>query len=208
MTEQTAPASREIVDFWFDPICPFAWITSRWIREVETVRDITIKWHIMSLAVLNEGRELDAGYRELMDRAWLPARAVTQVQDRYGDDKVGDFYTALGTRIHDGGNDNYEQVVAEALAELSLDESILEAAKTDALDDKMRASHQEGISKVGDEVGTPVVAFNGTAFFGPVMTRIPRGEKAGELFDAAVTLGSFEYFYELKRSRTTSPEFD
>lgn len=204
MTEQT----RETVDFWFDPICPFAWITSRWILEVEQVRDIEVKWHIMSLSVLNEGRDLDEGYRKLLDRAWLPARAATQVWERHGDQKLGDFYTAVGTRIHNEGEKDFEAAVAGALADLSLEASILDAAKTDELDEKMRASHQEGISKVGDEVGTPVVAFNGTAFFGPVMTRIPRGEQAGKIFDAAVTLGSYEYFYELKRSRTTSPEFD
>ncbi|KAB1644916.1 mycothiol-dependent nitroreductase Rv2466c family protein [Gulosibacter chungangensis] len=204
MTEQT----RETVDFWFDPICPFAWITSRWILEVEQVRDIEVKWHIMSLSVLNEGRDLDEGYRKLLDRAWLPARAATQVWERHGDQKLGEFYTAVGTRIHNEGEKDFEAAVAGALADLSLEASILDAAKTDELDEKMRASHQEGISKVGDEVGTPVVAFNDTAFFGPVMTRIPRGEQAGKIFDAAVTLGSFEYFYELKRSRTTSPEFD
>lgn len=204
MTEQT----RETVDFWFDPICPFAWITSRWILEVEQVRDIEVKWHIMSLSVLNEGRDLDEGYREMLDRAWLPARAATQVWERHGDQKLGEFYTAVGTRIHNGGEQDYEVAVAGALEDLSLEASILDAAKTDALDEKMRASHQEGISKVGDEVGTPVVAFNGTAFFGPVMTRIPRGEQAGKIFDAAATLGGYEYFYELKRSRTTSPKFD
>lgn len=203
MTEQT----RETVDFWFDPICPFAWITSRWILEVERVRDIEVKWHIMSLSVLNEGRDLDEGYRKLMDRAWLPARAATQVWERHGDEKLGEFYTAIGTRIHNEGEKDFEAAVAGALADLSLDAAILDAAKTDELDAKLRASHEEGISKVGDEVGTPVVAFNGTAFFGPVMTRIPRGEQAGKIFDAAVTLGGYEYFYELKRSRTTDPEF-
>lgn len=204
MTEQT----RETVDFWFDPICPFAWITSRWILEVEQVRDIEVKWHIMSLSVLNEGRELDPGYRETMDSAWLPARAATQVWERHGDQKLGEFYTAVGTRIHNDGEKDFEAAVAGALEDLSLDASILEAAKTDVLDEKMRASHEEGISKVGDEVGSPVVAFNGTAFFGPVMTRIPRCEQAGKIFDAAVTLGGYEYFYEIKRSRTTSPKFD
>lgn len=208
MTESTAPASREIVDFWFDPVCPFAWITSRWILEVEQVREIAVHWHIMSLSVLNEGRDLDPGYRKLLDHAWLPARAVTQVWDRYGDEVVGEFYTALGTRIHNEGNQDFDAVIAEALAALSLEASILDAAKTDALDDKLRASHDAGISQVGEEVGTPVVAFNGTAFFGPVMTRIPRGELAGKIFDGAVALGSYEYFYELKRSRTTSLKFD
>ncbi|WBL18419.1 DsbA family protein [Citricoccus sp. NR2] len=198
----------EIVDFWFDPICPFAWITSRWIKEVERVRNITVRWHIMSLSVLNEGRDLDEGYRELMDRAWLPARSVVQVRERHGEDKIGDYYTALGTEIHNNGNKDFESAVANALNELGLDADLLDDARTDALDTELRASHREGISKVGDDVGTPVVAFNDTAFFGPVLTRIPRGETAGKIFDGAVALGSYEYFYELKRSRTTDLQFD
>jgi len=205
---QTPAAEVQTVDFWFDSTCPFAWITSRWMLEVEKVRPVTVHWHVMSLSVLNEDRDLDPGYRKAMDRAWLPARAATQVWDRHGDEVLGRYYTAVGTRIHDQGNKDYEAVIAEALAELDLEPEILEAARTEALDERMRASHQEGIDKVGDDVGTPVVAFGGTAFFGPVMTRIPRGEDAGRIFDGAVALAGFPYFYELKRSRTTSPEFD
>ncbi|QCU78277.1 disulfide bond formation protein DsbA [Citricoccus sp. SGAir0253] len=205
---QTPAAEVQTVDFWFDSTCPFAWITSRWMLEVEKVRPVTVHWHVMSLSVLNEDRDLDPGYRKAMDRAWLPARAATQVWDRHGDEVLGRYYTAVGTRIHDQGNKDFEAVIAEALAELDLEPGILEAARTDALDERMRASHQEGIDKVGDDVGTPVVAFGGTAFFGPVMTRIPRGEDAGRIFDGAVAMADFPYFYELKRSRTTSPEFD
>lgn len=200
--------NRPVVDFWFDSTCPFAWITSRWIREVEQVRHIQIKWHVMSLSVLNEGRELDPEYMERMAKAWVPARAAIQVKDRYGDEKLGEFYTAVGTQIHNSGNDDLGSAVATALSELDLDAGILDIAQTDEVDDKVRASHQEAISKVGDDVGTPVVAFDGTAFFGPVMTRIPRGETAGTIFDGAVALGSYEYFFELKRSRTSKPQFD
>lgn len=198
----------QTVDFWFDCTCPFAWITSRWMHEVEKVRPIRVRWRVMSLSVLNEGRDLDAGYLKAMERAWLPARAATQVWDRHGDEVLGRFYTAVGTRIHHEGNKDYEAVIAAALEELDLASEILDAARTDVLDEQMRSSHQEGIDQVGDEVGTPVVAFNGTAFFGPVMTRIPRGEEAGRIFDGAVALAGFPYFYEIKRSRTTRPEFD
>lgn len=198
----------QTVDFWFDCTCPFAWITSRWMHEVETVRPVRVRWRVMSLAVLNEGRDLDPGYLERLAKAWLPARAATQVWDRYGDEVLGKFYTAVGTRIHNEGNKDYEAVITAALEELDLDSGILQAAQTDVLDEKMRESHQEGIDQVGDEVGTPVVAFNGTAFFGPVMTRIPRGEEAGRIFDGAVALAEFPYFYEIKRSRTTKPQFD
>jgi 2-hydroxychromene-2-carboxylate isomerase len=201
-------ADVQTVDFWFDCTCPFAWITSRWMHEVEKVRPIRVHWRVMSLSVLNEGRDLDAGYMARLAKAWLPARAATQVWDRHGDEVLGKFYTAVGTRIHNEGNKDYEAVIAAALEELGLEAEILEAAKTDALDEKLRDSHQGAIDQVGDEVGTPVVAFNGTAFFGPVMTRIPRGEEAGRIFDGAVTLAEFPYFYEIKRSRTTQPQFD
>ncbi|MGO1884144.1 MAG: mycothiol-dependent nitroreductase Rv2466c family protein [Citricoccus sp.] len=203
------PTENEVVDFWFDSICPFAWITSRWMLEVEKVRPITVNWHIMSLSVLNEDSDIEEGYRSLMERAWLPARAATQVWERHGNGAVGRYYTAVGTRIHNEGQRDFEAAVRGALDELGLEtEEILEAARTDVLDSKLRASHAEGIEKVGDDVGTPVVSFNGTAFFGPVMTRIPRGEEAGRIFDAAVTLAGFPYFYEIKRSRTTDPQFD
>jgi 2-hydroxychromene-2-carboxylate isomerase len=207
-TTAKIPAGIQTVDFWFDSTCPFAWITSRWMLEVEKVRPVTVNWRIMSLSVLNEGRDLDPGYMEHLEKAWLPARAATQVWDRYGNEAVGKYYTAVGTRIHNQGNKDYEAVIAEALKELGFDADILENAKTDILDEKLRASHQEGIDQVGDDVGTPVVAFNGTAFFGPVMTRIPRGEEAGRIFDGSVALAEFPYFYEIKRSRTTRPEFD
>lgn len=215
LTTETRTEDREdtrvqvqTVDFWFDATCPFAWITSRWMHEVEKVRPIRVRWRVMSLSVLNEGRDLDPKYLDAMKRAWLPARAATQVWDRHGDDLLGRFYTAVGTRIHNEGNKDYEAVIAAALDELGLEAEILEAAKTDALDEKLRESHQGAIDQVGDEVGTPVVAFNGTAFFGPVMTRIPRGEEAGRIFDGAVALAGFPYFYEIKRSRTTKPKFD
>lgn len=206
-TAQTAQDTQK-VDFWFDSTCPFAWITSRWMLEVEKVRPVKVTWHAMSLSVLNEGRDLDAGYMDRMEKAWLPARAAIQVRERHGVDALGDWYTAVGTRIHNEGNKDYETVIAEALQELGYDSEILEAAQTDAQDDQLRASHQEAIDLVGDDVGTPVVSFNGTAFFGPVLTRIPRGEEAGRIFDGAVALAEYPYFYEIKRSRTTSPEFD
>ena len=201
-------ATTNHADFWFDPLCPFAWITSRWIGEVEAVRDIKTVWHVMSLSVLNEGRDLDAGYRELMDRGWGPVRVITAAREQHGDQVVKPLYDAMGTLIHIGGEKNFDVVITKALAECGLPAGLAEAAGSDAFDAQLRASHEEGISLVGQDVGTPVVAFNGTAFFGPVLTRIPRGERAGELWDATVTLASFPHFFELKRSRSESPEFD
>ena len=204
MTETTINQA----DFWFDPLCPFAWITSRWIDEVEAVRDIKTVWHVMSLAVLNEGRDLEPAYREAMEKAWGPVRVIIAAQEQHGDHVVKPLYDAMGTLIHQGGEKDFGVVISKALAECGLLAGLADVATTDAFDTQLRASHEEGISLVGQDVGTPVVAFNGTAFFGPVLTRIPRGEQAGQLWDATVTLASYPHFFEIKRSRSERPEFD
>jgi 2-hydroxychromene-2-carboxylate isomerase len=203
MTETTNKA-----DFWFDPLCPFAWITSRWIGEVENVRNIKTEWHVMSLAVLNEGRDLDEDYRKAMDKAWAPVRVIIAAREQHGDQVVKPLYDSMGNQIHNGGQKDFDIVISKALAECGLPAELAAAAASDDYDAQLRASHEEGISLVGQDVGTPVVAFNGTAFFGPVLTRIPRGEEAGTLWDATVSLASFPHFFELKRSRTERPEFD
>lgn len=195
-------------DFWFDPLCPFAWITSRWIDEVEDVRDIRTAWHVMSLSVLNEGRDLEPSYREAMDKAWGPVRVIIAAREQHGDQVIKPLYDAMGTQIHIGGEKDFGIVIKKALAECGLPADLAEAATTDEWDSRLRASHEGGISLVGQDVGTPVVAFNGTAFFGPVLTRIPRGEQAGQLWDATVTLASYPHFFEIKRSRTERPEFN
>ena len=203
MTE-TAPSQA---DFWFDPLCPFAWITSRWIGEVEAVRDIRTVWHVMSLAVLNEGRDLEPAYREAMDKAWGPVRVIIAAKEQHGDHVVKPLYDAMGSQIHDGGQKDFAIVISKALADCGLPAGLADAATSDGFDPQLRVSHGEGISLVGQDVGTPVVAFNGTAFFGPVLTRIPRGEQAGKLWDASVTLASYPHFFEIKRSRTERPQF-
>lgn len=200
--------AKNRADFWFDPACPFAWVTSRWIGEVESVRDIETVWHVMSLSVLNEGRDLDPGYREAMDNAWGPVRVIVAAEQEHGPETIKPLYDAMGTLIHETGEQDRAVVISKALAECGLPASLAEAAGTDAYDGPLRASHEEGISLVGQDVGTPVVAFNGTAFFGPVLTRIPRGEEAGKLWDATTTLAGYPSFFELKRSRTESPRFD
>jgi 2-hydroxychromene-2-carboxylate isomerase len=203
----TDPA-RNKADFWFDPLCPFAWITSRWIGEVEGVRDIETVWHVMSLAVLNEGRDLEPAYRESMDNAWGMVRVIIAAQQEHGQETVKALYDAMGTLIHERGEKDRALVITKALAECGLPASLAEAATSDAYDEQLRASHEEGISLVGQDVGTPVVAFNGTAFFGPVLTRIPRGEVAGTLWDATTAIAAYPHFFELKRSRTERPEFN
>ncbi|HIW99786.1 MAG TPA: disulfide bond formation protein DsbA [Candidatus Nesterenkonia stercoripullorum] len=198
----------ERVGFWFDPLCPFAWVTSRWILEVEKVRDIDVQWHVMSLGVLNEEKNPSPAEDAEQLSRWLPARASTAVEQQYGQAVLADFYTAVGTEIHNRGNREFESATLNALRELDLAPEIAQQAKTDANDEAMRASHERGISQVGQEVGTPILAFQGTAFFGPVLTRIPRGEDAGKIFDGSLALAEFPYFFELKRSRTESPVFD
>jgi 2-hydroxychromene-2-carboxylate isomerase len=195
-------------DFWFDPLCPFAWITSRWIGEVEAVRSINTAWHVMSLAVLNEGRDLEPAYREAMDKAWGPVRVIIAAKEQHGDHVIKALYDAMGKQIHDGGQKDFSIVISKALAECGLPAELADAATSDEFDPQLRSSHEAGISLVGQDVGTPVVAFNGTAFFGPVLTRIPRGEQAGLLWDATVTLASYPHFFEIKRSRSERPAFN
>ena len=197
------------VDFWFDPTCPFAWATSRWVLEVEKVRDIEVAWHVMSLSVLNDGREdLSDHYREFVAKGWGPVRVLIAAAQKHGDAVLGDLYTAMGELLHYEKLEDYSEVISRALAKAGLEPELADAASSTDFDEALKASHNDGISRVGQDVGTPVIALNGTAFFGPVITRIPVGEEAGRLFDAAVTLASFPYFFEIKRSRTESPQFD
>ncbi|MEV7662162.1 DsbA family protein [Paenarthrobacter sp. NPDC089316] len=209
VTEVTAPENTvNTADFWFDPVCPFAWITSRWIGEVEQVRGIETDWHVMSLSVLNEDRELPADYRAMMDDSWGPVRVIIAAQELHGSSYVKPLYDAMGEQIHHEGNKDRASVIRKALAETGLPAELARFAESDEYDAQLRASHEAGISLVGQDVGTPVVAVNGTAFFGPVLTRIPRGEEAGKIWDATVTLAGYPHFFELKRSRTESPEFN
>ena len=199
------------VTFWFDVACPFCWLTSRWMKEVEKVRDVEIEWVPMSLAVLNDGRDIPSDYAKAMEANWGPARVFAKVKDE-APEKVDELYTAMGTLVHPGGEGGkkgfgaYDAIIEQALDDVSLPADFATVANTDEMDDTLKKFHNRGISEVGDEVGTPVVKFGDTAFFGPVITRVPTGEEAGELFDASVRLAQFPYFFELKRSRTEDPQ--
>ena len=201
------PSTRTVVDFWFDPLCPWAWMTSRWMDEVSAIRDVDVRWHVMSLAVLNEKADLPENYRAMMDQAWGPVRVIIAAARDHGDAVIKPLYDAMGTRRHPGGRDDTAAIIAESLAEVGLPASLAAAADTEDVDVALRESHAEGIALVGNDVGTPVVAINGIGFFGPVMTPAPTGDAAGRLFDGLELMTSVPGFYELKRSRTASPSF-
>lgn len=205
MTSETV---TETVDLWFDPLCPWAWMTSRWMLEVEQVRPVHTDFHVMSLSVLNEDKDVDDFYRDLLAKGWGPVRLCIAAEQKFGPEVLRDLYTALGTRHHVDGREFGPDLYREALLEAGLPEELAEAADDSSLDDAVRASHENGISRVGEEVGTPVIAIGGTAFFGPVMTPAPKGEQAGVVFDGARALASYDGFFELKRTRTREPIFD
>lgn len=203
----TVDVSKSQADFWFDPLCPFAWITSRWILEVEKVRDIEVVWHVMSLAYLNKDRDLPDDYRRLLEGAERPVRVAIKIAQDHDNEALGRWYTAVGTRRHNNGEDLDRDLIVAALAEAGLPAELIEAWDDESLDAAVAASHHEGMDQVGDDVGTPTIAVNGSAFFGPVLSKIPRGEDAGRLWDGAVLVAEFPYFYELKRSRTGDLDF-
>jgi predicted DsbA family dithiol-disulfide isomerase len=203
---------REDMQFWFDPLCPWAWITSRWMLEVEKVRPVTIDWRIMSLAYLNlvqhKGEGLNAEYVERMNRAWGPVRVCAAAAADAGPGILGPLYTAIGTRFHNQGRRDDPAVLPEALQEAGLAARLADAAESAEFDDAIKKSHHQAFDEVGLDVGTPVVRIRGKALFGPVITPAPRGEAAGELWDGLVLVSKADGFFELKRSRDRKPTFD
>ncbi|MFE5741926.1 mycothiol-dependent nitroreductase Rv2466c family protein [Streptomyces celluloflavus] len=214
-TRPVPPAGATPADFWFDPLCPWAWMTSRWMLEVEKVRPVTVRWHVMSLAVLNENRldELPERYRERQRTAWGVVRVCVAAEQEHGSEVLGRLYTELGTRFHNQGRDRAPATVRDALAAAGLPVALADAWDADTYDTQLRASHKEGIGLVGEEVGTPVIAVPGAdgeriAFFGPVVTPAPKGEEAAKLWDGTLMVASIPGFYEIKRTRTAEPVFD
>jgi 2-hydroxychromene-2-carboxylate isomerase len=194
-------------DFWFDPLCPFAWITSRWMLEVEQVRDVKVTWRAMSLYFLNKDRDLSPDYQARVARGLPIGRVLVATEQQVGREALGPLYTAFGTRIHHEKQDVGRDLVVGALEDAGLPADLVEAMDDASYDDALLASHQEAIDQVGDDVGTPTIAFNGSAFFGPVLSRIPRGEDAGRVWDGTIALAEFDYFFEIKRTRTGELDF-
>lgn len=199
---------RTPVDFWFDPSCPWAWITSRWLLEVERQRPIAPRWHVMSLTLLNAEREVSEKYRALLDAALGPVRVCVAAEHKYGNEVLSPLYTALGTRFHNEKLPREPETVEAALVEAGLPAELAAAADSTDYDEALRASHDDGMQRVGLDVGTPVISVEGVSFFGPVLTPYPRGEEAARLWDGVLLVAQTDGFFELKRTRDRQPSFD
>ena len=208
MTISNPRTETQTVDLWFDPVCPWAWVTSRWLLDVAEVRPVEPRFHVMSLSVINEGRDLPEDYRANMDKAWGPVRVCIAAARQHGEDVLADLYTALGTRFHNKGMPNDRATIEGALQEVGLPLALADAMDSDAFDEELRASTAAAMDNVGLEVGTPVIAVGDVAIFGPVVSPAPKGEAAGRLWDGVVLVAGTDGFFELKRSRTREPIFD
>ncbi|WP_030763022.1 DsbA family protein [Streptomyces sp. NRRL F-2664] len=201
-------SERRTADFWFDPVCPYTWITSRWLVDVTRVRPVTVRWRVMSLSVLNEHRD-DSPEGEWEEYLWGPVRVCAAVEERFGRQALGDLLTAMGTRFHlrgDWGN------LAGALADAGLPRRMAQAAGSTAYDGAVRSSHAQAVALAGADAGTPVVSVvrpdgERVGFFGPVVSPAPTGEAAGRLWDGLLLLAGVPGFYEVRRARAGPPRF-
>ncbi len=196
------------VDLWVDPACPWAWITSRWLLEAAAVRDLDVRFHVMSLAVLNENRELSPEYTEWLKTAFRPVRVLIAAEERHGNGVVEGLYSAMGTRRHVRQEKDWDEIIAKSLADVGLEVDLISAADDVNFDQALRRSHAEGMDPVGYDVGTPVIHVDDIAFFGPVVTPAPKGEAAGRLYDGVMMVAGTPGFFEIKRARIDEPSFE
>lgn len=198
---------KEKVNFWFDVSCPWTWITSRWLVDVSEQRDLDVTWRPFSLFELNKDRDLPEDYRKHIEDSRNFGR-ISMAVSKTSPDRVGEFYTELGTRIHNDEQPQTDETILAALSAVGLDAELLERAKAGKFDDAVRASTQAGLDLVGDDVGVPIIEVAGVAFFGPVMSPAPQGADAVKAWDGTVALAQTKGFFELKRSRDVGPIFN
>lgn len=208
----TATPNATVVDFWFDPVCPYSWTASRWLREVEQRRPLRVRYHVMSLYLLNEHRaDISAAYRSTVDASRGPARVATAAVTRFSEQVLEGFYTAFGELVFDywrrPSATEYHEAIRAALARVGLPGDLEDAMESDEYDAAMRLSHEAGIALVGGEVGTPITQIDGAGVYGPVLNAIPQGDDAIRVFDGARLLAGYPQFFELKRTRVRPPIF-
>ncbi len=187
---------------WFDPTCPFTWATSCWLRDTAPTQGARVEWHLMSLAVLNDGSEVPEQHREAMALSWRPLRLLAAAGRTAGNEAVGALFTALGTRLHEQHRALDDALLVESLEEAGLPADLLAAADDAAHDDAVRASHAQAQERVETDSGSPVLALDdGPAWFGPVVSPVPAGQAATDLWLGLASLSRVAQFSELKRGR-------
>lgn len=198
------------IDFWFDPICPWCWLTSRWVNVVTAERDLEVTWRPISLFLKNSPEPDDEYYEAILWTRNL-LRVVEAVRAAGHEDRIGELYTRFGTHIHHEGNHDFH--VADDLEALGLDPKLAGALDDDSFDTTIQAAMDDGLALTGQDVGTPLIAFDGTdgkrvGLFGPVISQVPTGDAALAAWDAFVTLAQTAGFWETKRDRSEGPQFD
>ena len=197
------------VDFWLDPLCPWSWLTAEWLREVQEQTGLEVRWGVMSLAVLNEAAEIPEEWRPFLEGSWAAVRALESARQAGGNDGFVAFLDAVGRRYHVEGRRDLDAIIPEAVAEAGLPDALAASAWTPDRDEDVRLAHKQAMALGGPDVGSPILAFEGpegtVGFYGPIVSRVPRGEDAVRLFEATETLATTPGFFELKRTRDEEP---